>query len=119
MRRLVIIDQDGNTEENNIIEKLFSIREEEIERPSPVRNQYIKENNLKDVTHDMIIDEIEQNINLDEEAKQKILDMLDKLLENRARIQSFDCKVYYKAGVNDIIDIIFSKSQIFNNKDWD
>ena len=64
MRRLVIIDQDGNTEENNIIEKLFSIREEEIERPSPVRNQYIKENNLKDVTHDMIIDEIEQNINL-------------------------------------------------------
>ena len=42
MRRLVIIDQDGNTEENNIIEKLFSIREEEIERPSPVRNQYIK-----------------------------------------------------------------------------
>ena len=90
MRRLVIIDQDGNTEENNIIEKLFSIREEEIERPSPVRNQYIKENNLKDVTHDMIIDEIEQNINLDEEAKQKILDMLEKLLENRARIQSFD-----------------------------
>ena len=118
MRRLVIIDQDGNTEENNIIEKLFSIREE-IERPSPVRNQYIKENNLKDVTHDMIIDEIEQNISLDEEAKQKILDMLEKLLENRARIQSFDCKVYYKAGVNDIIDIIFSKSQIFNNKDWD
>ena len=30
MRRLVIIDQDGNEEQNNIIEELFSIRDEEI-----------------------------------------------------------------------------------------
>ncbi len=30
MRRLVIIDQDGNEEQNNIIEELFSRRDEEI-----------------------------------------------------------------------------------------
>lgn len=119
MRRLVIIDQDGSEVKNNILEKLFSIREEEIESPSKERNQYIKENNLKDVTHDMLIDEIENIYNIDEHTKKKILEMLDKLLENRSRIQSFDCKVYYKAGINDIVDIIFSKSQIFDNKDCD
>ena len=32
MRRLVIIDQDGNSIKNDIFEKLFDIRESEIER---------------------------------------------------------------------------------------
>lgn len=110
MRRLVIIDQDGSEVKNYILEKLFSIREEEIESPSQERNQFIRENNLKDVTHDMLIDEIENIVDIDKSTKQKILDMLDKLLENRSRIQSFDCKTYYKTGINDIVDIIFSRT---------
>ena len=32
MRRLVIIDQDGNSIKNDIFEKIFDIRESEIER---------------------------------------------------------------------------------------
>ena len=27
--------------------------------------------------------------------------MIDKLLENRSRIQSFDCKLYYESGIQD------------------
>ena len=96
MRRLVIIDQDGNSIKNDIFEKLFDIRESEIERKLEVRESFIKENNLKDITHDDVIAEI-----------QAILDMIDKLLENRSRIQSFDCKLYYESGIQDVIGILF------------
>ena len=44
MRRLVIIDQDGNSIKNDIFEKLFDIRESEIERKLEVRESFIKEN---------------------------------------------------------------------------
>ena len=46
MRRLVIIDQDGNSIKNDIFEKIFDIRESEIERKLEVRESFIKENNL-------------------------------------------------------------------------
>ena len=49
MRRLVIIDQDGNSIKNDIFEKIFDIRESEIERKLEVRESFIKENNLKDI----------------------------------------------------------------------
>ena len=41
------------------------------------------------------------------DGKEKILDMIDKLLENRSRIQSFDCKLYYESGIQDVIGILF------------
>ena len=104
MRRLVIIDQDGNSIKNDIFEKLFDIRESEIERKLEVRESFIKENNLKDLTHDDVIAEIS---NIDSMQKEKILDMIDKLLENRSRIQSFDCKLYYESGIQDVIGILF------------
>ena len=44
MRRLVIIDQDGNSIKNDIFEKIFDIRESEIERKLEVRESFIKEN---------------------------------------------------------------------------
>ena len=45
--------------------------------------------------------------NIDSMQKEKILDMIDKLLENRSRIQSFDCKLYYESGIQDVIGILF------------
>ena len=33
--------------------------------------------------------------------------MIDKLLENRSGIQSFDCKLYYESGIQDVIGILF------------
>lgn len=107
MRRLVIIDQDGNSIKNDIFEKLFDIRESEIERKLEVRESFIKENNLKDITHDDVIAEIQAISNIDSMQKEKILDMIDKLLENRSRIQSFDCKLYYESGIQDVIGILF------------
>lgn len=109
MKKIVIIEQDEIEDKNNVFEKLFLIREEQIESFSKERNQYIRENNLRDVTHDMLINEIENNFNVEEKSKKKILSMLDKLLENRARILSFNYKMYYKAGINDVVDIIFSE----------
>lgn len=112
MRRLVIIDQDGNSIKNDIFEKLFDIRESEIERKLEVRESFIKENNLKDITHDDVIAEIQAISNIDSMQKEKILDMIDKLLENRSRIQSFDCKLYYESGIQDVIGILFREKVI-------
>ncbi len=109
MQKLIIINQDGQEEKSNILEKLFTIREEEIEQPLEYRNKFIEQNDLKDVTHDIIIKEIDNISNLDKCKKKKILDMLEKLLENKARIETFDCKMYYMAGINDIVDIILNK----------
>ncbi len=44
--------------------------------------------------------------------KKKILDMIDKLLENRSRIQSFDCKLYYESGIQDVIGILFREKKV-------
>lgn len=73
MRRLVIIDQDGNSIKNDIFEKLFDIRESEIERKLEVRESFIKENNLKDITHDDVIKEIQTIPNIDSRQKKEYL----------------------------------------------
>lgn len=46
------------------------------------------------------------------QGKKRILDMIDKLLENRSRIQSFDCKLYYESGIQDVIGILFREKVI-------
>ena len=71
MRRLVIIDQDGNSIKNDIFEKIFDIRESEIERKLEVRESFIKENNLKDITHDDVIKEIQTIPNIDSRQKNR------------------------------------------------
>ena len=109
MRKLIIINQNGKEEKSDILEKLFTIREEEIEQPLVERTEFIKQNNLRDVTHDMLIKEIDNISNLDENEKKSILDMLEKLLENKTRIETFDCKMYYMSGINDIIDILLNR----------
>ena len=68
MRRLVIIDQDGNSIKNDIFEKIFDIRESEIERKLEVR-----ESNLKDITHDDVIKEIQTIPNIDSRQKKEYL----------------------------------------------
>lgn len=73
MRRLVIIDQDGNSIKNDIFEKIFDIRESEIERKLEVRESFIKENNLKDITHDDVIKEIQTIPNIDSRRKKEYL----------------------------------------------
>ena len=73
MRRLVIIDQDGNSIKNDIFEKIFDIRESEIERKLEVRESFIKENNLKDITHDDLIKEIQTIPNIDSRQKKEYL----------------------------------------------
>lgn len=73
MRRLVIIDQDGNSIKNDIFEKIFDIRESEIERKLEVRESFIKENNLKEITHDDVIKEIQTIPNIDSRQKKEYL----------------------------------------------
>ena len=73
MRRLVIIDQDGNSIKDDIFEKIFDIRESEIERKLEVRESFIKENNLKDITHDDVIKEIQTIPNIDSRQKKEYL----------------------------------------------
>ena len=73
MRRLVIIDHDGISIKNDIFEKIFDIRESEIERKLEVRESFIKENNLKDITHDDVIKEIQTIPNIDSRQKKEYL----------------------------------------------
>ena len=68
MRRLVIIDQDGNSIKNDIFEKIFDIRESEIERKLEVRESFIKE-----ITHDDVIKEIQTIPNIDSRQKKEYL----------------------------------------------
>ena len=104
MDKIIILK--GN-QEDNILEKLFKLREEEIEQKSFERTAYIEKNNLNDITENTFIEEINNITNLDETTKQTLIQKLDKLLENRNRIESFDCRTYYMSGIDDIINIIF------------
>lgn len=108
MKKLVIIDEDGNKQEDSILDELFLLRESELKKTLIERNEYIKEHNLKEINQNVIIEKIKNIPNINIEIKEDILASIDKLLDNRLQIQSFDCKLYYKAGIRDIINIIFN-----------
>ena len=95
--------------ENDILDKLFAIRQEEMEMLNDEEKEYIDNNKLKDVTHENLIDEIEKIKDIPKEIKDTLLEKLDKLLENRSRLSSYSCKKYYVAGINDIMSIILNK----------
>ena len=94
--------------ENDILDKLFAIRQEEMEMLNDEEREYIDNNKLKDVTHENLIDEIEKIKDIPKEIKDTLLEKLDKLLENRSRLSSYSCKKYYVAGINDIMSIILN-----------
>lgn len=93
---------------NDILDKLFAIRQEEMEMLNDEEREYIDNNKLKDVTHENLIDEIEKIKDIPKEIKDTLLEKLDKLLENRSRLSSYSCKKYYIAGINDIMSIILN-----------
>jgi len=106
MGKIVIIDSEKNAENEHPIDVLFEEREFEIERTLPKRNVFIKENGLQKPTHSEIIEEIQELVGIDEDKRELILKKIDKLLDNRSRIQAFDCKLYYEAGIRDGIEIL-------------
>ena len=93
---------------NDILDKLFAIRQEEMEMLNDEEREYIENNQLKDVTHEDLINEIEKIKDIPKEMKEALLEKLDKLLENRSRLSSYSCKKYYVAGINDIMSIILN-----------
>ena len=93
---------------NDILDKLFAIRQEEMEMLNDEEREYIDNNKLKDVTHEDLINEIEKIKDIPKEMKEALLEKLDKLLENRSRLSSYSCKKYYIAGINDIMSIILN-----------
>ena len=93
---------------NDILDKLFAIRQEEMEMLNDEEKEYIDNNKLKDVTHEDLIHEIEKIKDIPKEIKDTLLEKLDKLLENRSRLSSYSCKKYYLAGINDIMSIILN-----------
>lgn len=95
--------------ENDILDKLFAIRQEEMEMTTDEEREYIDNNKLKDVTHEDLINEIEKIKDIPKEMKEALLEKLDKLLENRSRLSSYSCKKYYVAGINDIMSIILNR----------
>lgn len=94
---------------NDILDKLFAIRQEEMEMLNDEEREYIDNNKLKDVTHEDLINEIEKIKDIPKEMKEALLEKLDKLLENRSRLSSYSCKKYYVAGINDIMSIILNR----------
>lgn len=94
---------------NDILDKLFAIRQEEMEMLNDEEREYIDNNKLKDVTHEDLINEIEKIKDIPKEMKEALLEKLDKLLENRSRFSSYSCKKYYVAGINDIMSIILNR----------
>ena len=94
---------------NDILDKLFAIRQEEMEMLNDEEREYIDNNKLKDVTHEDLINEIEKIKDIPKEMKEALLEKLDKLLENRSRLSSYSCKKYYVAGINDIMSIIHNR----------
>lgn len=94
---------------NDILDKLYAIRQEEMEMTTEEEREYIENNQLRDVTHEDLIKEIEKIKDIPKEIKDSLLEKLDKLLENRSRLSSYSCKKYYVAGINDIMSIILNR----------
>lgn len=112
MKKIIIIDSNDNTEQEISADVLFAQREEDIERPLKIRDEFIQRNNLKIPTYSEIIEEIENIPNISKNKKKQILDKISKLLDNRLRINSFDCKLYYKAGIEDVCNILLINKNI-------
>lgn len=106
MEKIIIVDSEKDLESEHPIDVLFEEREFELERTLAKRNAFIKENGLQKPTHSEIIEEIQELVGIDEDKRELILKKIDKLLDNRSRIQAFDCKLYYKAGIRDGIEIL-------------
>jgi len=104
--KIIIIGDEEKNKEGNAIDTLYEIRSEELECRLKEREIFIKENHLKDVTYDDILKELDKIPNVDNKLKERIMDLLGKLLDNRLEIQNFDCKLYYRAGIKDAINII-------------
>lgn len=105
MKRKIIIDFT----KNDIMDRLFSIREEEMEIITEDEKKFVEQNNLKDITHEKLINQIKDLNSINEKTKINLLGNLDKLLENRSRLCSYSCKKYYIAGINDMISILFNE----------
>lgn len=103
---IIVIKDKENKDENDIISTLFSVRSEELECRLEERENFIKENHLKDITYDDILKELDKVPNVDKQSKGRIMELLEKLLDNKSEIQDFDCKLYYKAGIKDAVSII-------------
>ena len=73
MRRLVIIDQDGNSIKMISLKKYLILEKVKLKENWKVRESFIKENNLKDITHDDVIKEIQTIPNIDSRQKKRIL----------------------------------------------
>lgn len=107
--RKIIIMEDEEEETNDVFEDLFYAREPIMEAVTKDKKQFIIENDLNDVTHDDIIQEISKMDGIEENTKKEILNKIERLLDIRSALEIYDLKRYYKAGINDIIHIIFDK----------
>lgn len=117
MKKIIIIDEKNKKRDENILDELFSLRYSKLEGTLKERKKFIEKNNLRDVTQDDIIEKIESIPNIETELKEDILKSIDKLLDNRLRIQTFDSELYYKAGVSDIVNVIFNdNNEIIDKK---
>lgn len=104
--KIIVIEDKESKEENNVINALYEVRAEELEHRLEERENFINENHLKDITYDDILKELDKIPDIQEQSKERIIEVLGKLLDNKLEIQDFDCKLYYKAGIKDGIDII-------------
>lgn len=104
--KIIIIDDKERKEENNVINALYEVRTEELEHRLEEREKFINENHLKDITYDDVLKELDKIPGIDEQSKERIVELLGKLLDNKLEMQDFDCKLYYKAGIKDGISII-------------
>lgn len=94
---------------NEILDQLFRIREEEFEKVTEDEKKFIKDNNLQEINQKYLKNQIETLPNISNETKNRLIEDLDKLIENKGLIDSYKCKKYYIAGINDVINIIFNK----------
>lgn len=104
--KIIIIEDKEKEEENNAINALYEVRTEELEHRLEERENFIKENHLKDIIYDDILNELDKISAIDKQSKERIVELLRRLLNNKLKIADFDCKLYYKAGIKDGIDII-------------
>lgn len=93
---------------DDVLENLFNLRKIIIETNIEEDKKYIEQNNLKNITHEILNKEIESLNVIDNNRKEMLLEDLEKLLENKEIIHMYKCKKYYIAGVNDTLNLIFN-----------